>query len=48
MRRCPGRRPPHPDPQAKFNHAEAVFREALLAEVRDLPVEQRLPTSGVG
>ncbi|MGQ9368040.1 LysR family transcriptional regulator [Azospirillum sp. ST 5-10] len=32
------------NPQAKFNRAEAAFREALLAEVRDLPVAERLPT----
>ncbi|HEV7370639.1 LysR family transcriptional regulator, partial [Arenibaculum sp.] len=30
--------------QAKFSRAEIAFREALLAEVRDLPIDQRLPT----
>jgi DNA-binding transcriptional LysR family regulator len=32
------------NPQAKFNRAEVAFREALIAEVSDLPVERRLPT----
>ncbi|QQP87583.1 LysR family transcriptional regulator [Skermanella sp. TT6] len=32
------------NPQSKFNRAEIAFREMLLAEIRDLPVDRRLPT----
>ena len=32
------------NPQAKLNRAEAAFLAMLLAEVRSLPPDQRLPT----